>query len=86
MILSPEEIPTLPPPAAAAKDSAEEPCFPIASTIKSFAYTFFFAPAEDISAAVVRSSVSQLADTPTDTPAAAAAPMEGVPVKEPILA
>ena len=84
-MLSPEETPILPPPAAAAKDSVEEPCLAVASTVRFLAYTFFFADAEEeeISAIVFRSRVSQSADTPIETPAAAAAPMAGVPVKVP---
>ena len=83
-MLSPEATPTFAPaPAAAAKDSVEEPCFAVASTVRSFAYAFFFSEAEEISAAVVRFNVSTFVDTPRETPPAAAAPTEGVPVKEP---
>ena len=86
MMPSPEVIPTLPPPADAAKARLEEPCLAIASTVRFLAYTFFFALTleEEISASVFRSKVSQLADTPMETPAAAAAAIAGVPVKEPI--
>ena len=83
-MLSPEEIPTLPPPAAAAKDNAEEPCLAMASMVRFLAYTFFFPEVEEISAAVVRFRVSQFADTPMESPNGAPAPIAGVPVKDPI--
>ena len=87
MMLSPEAMPAVAAaPTAPAKDSPEEPCLAIASTVRFFAYTFFLSVrlVEESSAAVVRSTVSQFADTPTETPAVAAAPTVGVPVKEPI--
>ena len=86
MMLSPEETLTLPAAPAAAKERAEEPCLAVASTVRFFAYTFGSLEAEEkeISAAVIRSKVSQLADTPTETPTPPP-PMEGVPVKVPKL-
>ena len=86
MMLSPEATPAVAAaPADAAKARAEEPCLAVASTVRFLANTFFFAALEEISAIVVRSKVSQFADTPNETPAVDAAPTEGVPVKEPKL-